>query len=79
MLIFVYTVILYLSTWTYSSDTTTLKDLHQYVNGLLRNRFENYFHNPLADLYQVRDIFLHRNDLSFIYRLFQEIVSKISN
>ena len=54
MLITVYLVLLHLSAWTYSNDITTLQGLNQRINTMLRNKLEQYFHNPLTDLFQVR-------------------------
>ncbi|CAF1150239.1 unnamed protein product [Adineta steineri] len=49
MLIVIYTTILYLSTWNYSTETTTLQALDHQIKSLLRNRFAQFYHNPLLD------------------------------
>jgi hypothetical protein len=53
MLIVVYTSILHLSTWNYSTDITTLQALDHEIKNLLSNRFVQFYHNPLADQFQV--------------------------
>ncbi|CAF1045110.1 unnamed protein product [Adineta ricciae] len=52
MLILIYTTILYLSTWTYSSDLTSLQAIDHQIKSFLSNRFLNFYHNPLTEQFQ---------------------------
>jgi hypothetical protein len=72
MLIVIYTNILYLSTWTYSTDITTLNALDHQIKNLLRNRFAQFYHNPLADQFQVLNKFLQLNKFLFIVDFYCE-------
>ncbi len=56
MLFVIYKTILYLLTWNYSSDITSLQTLDHQVKNLLRNRFTQFYHNPLLDQFQVKKI-----------------------
>ncbi|CAF2477844.1 unnamed protein product [Rotaria sp. Silwood2] len=49
MLMVIYTVILHLSSWTYSPDITTLQTLDHQIKHLLGNIFARFYHNPLSD------------------------------
>lgn len=53
MLFIIYKSILYLLTWNYSPDITTLQILDHQIKNLLRNRFAHFYHNPLLDQFQV--------------------------
>jgi len=53
MLSVIYSSILYLCTWSYSLDITTLQALDNQVRNLLSNRFAQFYHNPLGDQFQV--------------------------
>jgi hypothetical protein len=57
MLSAIYSTMLYLCTWTYSLDITTLQALDDQVKNLLSNRFAQFYHNPLADQFQVDKTF----------------------
>lgn len=55
MLVSIYKSMLYLVTWNYSSDLTTIQTLDQQVKSLLRNRFVQFYHNPILEQFQVRN------------------------
>jgi hypothetical protein len=55
MLINIYKSILYLVTWNYSPDITTIQTLDHQIKSLLRNRFVQFYHNPILEQFQVRN------------------------
>ncbi len=56
MLISVYKSILFLVTWNYSPDITTIQTLDRQVKSLLRNRFTQFYHNPILEQFQVSNL-----------------------
>ena len=54
MLIIIYKAILYLLTWNYTSEITTIETLDHYVKSLLGNRFTHFYFNPILEQFQVK-------------------------
>ncbi|CAF4103360.1 unnamed protein product, partial [Adineta steineri] len=52
LLIVVYTVILHLSAWIYSSDTMTLQGINHQVTRILQTKFGTYFHDSILELFE---------------------------
>jgi hypothetical protein len=67
MLFVIYKTILYLLTWNYLSDITTLETLDHQVKNLLGNRFTQFYHNPLLDQFQVNKIQLIISKILFLF------------
>jgi len=55
MLFIIYKSILYLLTWNYSPDITSLQILDRQIKSLLQNRFAHFDHNPLLEQFQVEE------------------------
>ncbi len=66
MLFVIYKTILYLLTWNYSPDITTIQTLDRQIKNILRNRFAQFYYNPLAEQFQVGNLTIDFETFLFI-------------
>jgi len=74
MLIVIYKTILYLLTWDYSSDITTLQTLDHQIKNLLSNRFADFNHNPVLEQFHVNKFKRLFRNFSLYFRHLLQIV-----